>query len=251
MFEFQNHLIFPVHAVPGAGPLPKGAEQLSVTTADHEVVKGVYMPSEAPHSSPVLILGFGGNAWNAQDVAQYLHELFPDEDVAAFHYRGYPPSSGAPSAEALVADAPLVHDAAVKRSKRGKVIGIGFSIGTAVAARLSSVRELDGLILVTPFDSLKALAQGMFPWLPIGLFFTHEIDAAGALHESDVPVAVIAAERDEIVPRERTEALRDAVPNLVFDRTIGGAGHNDIYGRSDFQDAMREALAVLLKGAGA
>lgn len=251
MFEFQNHLLFPVHAVPGAGPLPKGAARLSVTTADHEVVKGVYMPAEAPDSNPVLILGFGGNAWNAQDVAQYLHELFPDEDVAAFHYRGYPPSSGAPSAEALVADAPLVHDAAVKRSKPVKVIGIGFSIGTAVAARLSSVRKLDGLILVTPFDSLKALAQGMFPWLPIGLFFTHEIDAAGALHESDVPVAVIAAERDEIVPSERTNALRDAVPNLVFDRTIDRAGHNDIYGRSDFQDAMREALAVLLKGAGA
>jgi pimeloyl-ACP methyl ester carboxylesterase len=91
----------------------------------------------------------------------------------------------------------------------------------------------------------------MFPWLPIGPFFSHEIDAAGALHDSNVPVAVIAAERDEIVPRERTNALRDAVPNLVFDRTIDGAGHNDIYGRSDFQDAMREALAVLLKGAGA
>lgn len=251
MFEFQSHLIFPVHAVPVAGPLPHGAERLSVTTADHEVVKGVYLPAEASHSNPVLILGFGGNAWNAQDVAQYLHELFPDEDVAAFHYRGYPPSSGAPSADALVADAPLVHDAAVERSKPGKVIAIGFSIGTAVAARLSSVRELDGLILVTPFDSLKALAQGMFPWLPIGPFFTHEIDAAGALHKSDVPVAMIAAERDEIVPSERTRALRDAVPNLVFDRTIENAGHNDIYGRSDFQDAMREALAVLLKGAGA
>ena len=251
MFEFQSHLIFPVHAVPGAGPLPQGAERLSVTTADHEVVKGVYMPSEAPNSNPVLILGFGGNAWNAQDVAQYLHELFPDEDVAAFHYRGYPPSSGSPSADALVADAPLVHDAAVKLSKPGKVIGVGFSIGTAVAARLSSVRKLDGLILVTPFDSLKALAQGMFPWLPIGPFFTHEIDAAGALHQSDLPVAVIAAERDEIVPGERTKALRDAVPNLVFDRTIDGAGHNDIYGRSDFQDAMREALALLLEAAGA
>lgn len=251
MFEFQSHLIFPVHAVPDPGPLPQGAERLSVTTADHEVVKGVYMPSEAPGSVPVLILGFGGNAWNAQDVAEYLHELFPDEAVAAFHYRGYPPSSGVPSADALVADAPLVHDAAVKRSKPGKVIGIGFSIGTAVAARLSMVRKLDGLILVTPFDSLKALAQGMFPWLPIGPFFTHEIDAAEALHQNDVAVAVIAAERDEIVPRERTKGLRDAIPNLVFERTIEGAGHNDIYGRSDFQDAMREALAILLKGADA
>ena len=64
-----------------------------------------------------LILGFGGNAWNGQDVAEYLHELFPDEDVVAFHYRGYAPSTGSPSAEALIADAPLVYDFAVERVK--------------------------------------------------------------------------------------------------------------------------------------
>ena len=50
-----------------------------------------------------------------------------------------------------------------------------------------------------------------------------------------MPVAIIAAERDEIVPAERTDALRERVRNLVFDRTIAGAGHNDIYARSDFQ----------------
>jgi len=31
----------------------------------------------------------------------------------------------------------------------------------------------------------------------------------------------------------------------VFDRTIPGAGHNDIYSHSDFQQSMREALAKL------
>jgi len=29
---------------------------------------------------------------------------------------------------------------------------------------------------------------------------------------------------------------------LAFDRTIGSAGHNDIYARSDFHDAMHEAF---------
>ena len=63
-----------------------------------------------------------------------------------------------------------------------------------------------------------------------------------AIAKVEVPVAIIAAERDEIVPAERTEALATGVPNLVFDRTIGRAGHNDIYARSDFHDAMHEAL---------
>jgi fermentation-respiration switch protein FrsA (DUF1100 family) len=58
-----------------------------------------------------------------------------------------------------------------------------------------------------------------------------------------MPVAIVAAERDEIVAAERTAALRKVVPHLVYDRTIASAGHNDIYTRSDFQQAMREALA--------
>ena len=245
MFEFQSHLIFPVHAVPSAGPLPPGAELLSVPTTDGKLLKGIHIPADGPNKSRTLILGFGGNGWNGQDVAEYLHELYPEHDVVVFHYRGYAPSTGEPSGEALIADAPLIYDAAVKRLKPAQVVAVGFSIGTGVAAQLSAKRKLDGLILVTPFDSLKAVAESMYPWLPIGPFFSHEIDAASPLKGSKVHVAIIAAARDEIVPTERTNALRRIVPKLAYDRTISNAGHNDIYSRSDFHDAMRAALEAV------
>jgi hypothetical protein len=58
-------------------------------------------------------------------------------------------------------------------------------------------------------------------------------------------VAIIAAERDDIIPPARTDALRPQISKLVFDRTIKRAGHNDIYARSDFQAAMRQALAAV------
>lgn len=211
-------------------------------SADGDTLQGIHIRAEGANSDRTLILGFGGNAWNGQDVAEYLHELYPDFDVVVFHYRGYAPSTGSPSGEALIADAPLVYDAAVERLKPARVIGVGFSIGTGVVAQLSAKRKLDGLILVTPFDSLKAVAESMYPWLPIGPFFRHQIDAARPLSEGHVPVAIIAAQRDQIVRRARTDALRKVVPNLVYDRTIAGVGHNDIYTRSAFHDAMHEAL---------
>jgi len=245
MFEFQSHLIFPTHAVPSAGPLPRGAERLSVNSADGYKLAGIYIPADQPARHKTLILGFGGNAWNGQDVAEYLHELFPDDEVVVFHYRGYAPSTGSASAEALIADAPLVYDAAVERVKPARIVAVGFSIGSGIAAELATTRKLDGLILVTTFDSLKAVAQSMYPWLPIGPFFDHEIDTAAALSKVAAPVALISAERDEIVPADRTEALRPQVLKLAFDRTISRAGHNDIYARSEFQAAMREALAVV------
>lgn len=242
MFEFQTSLIFPIHAVAPAGPLPERAERLSVRTADGYELAGIHIPPDEPSRDRALLLGFGGNAWNGQDVAEYLHEIFPDRDVVAFHYRGYSPSTGSPSAEALIADAPLIYDLAVERLKPRRTIVVGFSIGSGVAAQLAARRKVNGLILVTPFDSLRRVAQSLYPWLPIGPIFTHEIDAAAALERTRVPVAIIAGENDEIVPPERTDALRRRVPNLLIDRTIGGAGHNDIYARSDFQAAMREAL---------
>lgn len=245
MFEFQTHLIFPIHAVPRAGPLPPGATRLSVRTPDGQTLVGTHIPAQRRSASATLILGFGGNAWNGQDVAEYLHEVFPNDEVIAFNYRGYAPSTGEPSAEGLIADAPLVYDLAMKQVKPGRVIAVGMSIGSGIAAELATKRKLDGLLLVTPFDSLKAVAQSMYPWLPIGPFFEHEIDEAGALEKVRTPVAIIGASRDLIVPSERTEALRQRVPVLVFDRTITGAGHNDIYARSDFHEAMHEALERL------
>jgi hypothetical protein len=245
MFEFQSHLIFPTHAVPPSPPLPAGADRLALETPDGHKLAGIHIPADEPAKERTLILGFGGNAWNAEDAACYLQELFPDLDVVAFHYRGYAPSAGSPSAEALIADAPLVYDLAVERVKPRRIIAVGMSIGSGVAAALATCRKLDGLILVTPFDSLKAVAQSMYPWLPIGPFFDHEIDAAGAIAKVKIPVAIVAAQRDEIVPAARTDALRIRVPNLVFDRTIARAGHNDIYSRSDFHAAMRAAFAAV------
>ena len=245
MIDFQTHFVFPVQSVAPAGPLPADGEIWTVKTAGGAVLKGVHLrPSEPGGGGSELVLGFGGNGWNGQDVAEYLHQVYPKAHVVAFHYRGYSPSTGSPSAAALIEDSPLIYDLAVKNLRPKKIFAAGFSIGSGIAAQLSAKRKLDGLVLVTPFDSLKLVAQSFYPWLPIAGFFAHEIDAASALEESKAPIAILAGANDEIVAAERTEALRERAPTVRFDRTIR-AGHNDIYGRSDFQLAMREALQAL------
>ena len=249
MFALQNYVMFPTHAVANPGPLPPGATRLSFPEPGGSMLHGVHIPPEADvPSEDILILAFGGNAWNAQDAACYLHKVYPSVDVVAFHYRGYRPSTGSPSAEALIADAPLAYDFVADRFHRAKTIAVGFSIGSGVAANLASQRPLDGLILVTPFDSLKSVASDLYPYLPVSMLLRDDMDAAGPLKQSRVPTAILAAEHDEIVPTRRTDALRAAVGNLIFDQTIAGARHNDIYARSEFQHAMDDALAAV--GAG-
>ena len=242
MIPTPTEMLFPTHAVPSPGPLPANARQVNFTAPDGAQLHGVYI-APTPDSAPrILALGFGGNAWNGVDVAAYLHLLYPQAHVVAFHYRGYRPSTGKPSAGVLVADAPLARDFAVDLAKPDVTVAIGFSIGSGIAASLARNGLVDGAILVTPFDSLKAAAADLFPWLPVGLFFNQEIDAAAFLSNSQVPIAILAGERDTLIRPARTQGLRENTPNLVFDRTIAGAGHNDIYNRSEFVAAMKDAL---------
>lgn len=245
MIPTPNDMLFPVHAVPSPGPLPPGARKVSVKTPDDVILHGVSIPPSEEVKRRVLILGFGGNGWNGSDVAVYLHQLYSSAHVVAFHYRGYRPSTGKPSAEALIADAPLVRELAVTLVKPDVTVAVGLSIGSGVAASLARDGLVNAAILVTPFDSLKAAAADLFPWLPVGLFFHDEMDAASFLSKSDVPVAIVAAEHDTLIRPARTEGLRQKARRLLFDRTIRGAGHNDIYQRPEFADAMRDALAKL------
>jgi pimeloyl-ACP methyl ester carboxylesterase len=62
-----------------------------------------------------------------------------------------------------------------------------------------------------------------------------------------VPTAIIAGAEDSLIVPPRTDALRASVGNLRFDRTIRGAGHNDVYHNPNFHQAMHDALETLIK----
>ncbi len=245
MYLAQTWLLFPTRLAEAArARLPPSAQRLQVATPDGERLVGVRIPAASGGAAPgPPLLGFGGNAWNADDVAAYLHRLFPGSDVVAFHYRGYRPSGGRPSARALLADSLTIFDHLHRAPTPRRTVAVGFSIGSGVAAYLARHRPLAGAILVTPFDSLEGLARDHYPWAPVGLLLRHRMPTIEFVRGTLTPTALIAAGRDSIVPARRSEPLRHAVPRLVFDRTIEDAGHNDLYDHPAFAEALREALA--------
>ena len=244
MYFAQTWLLFPTMFAGAARvQLPASTQRLEVRTPDGERLAGVRIPSQgATADGAPMLLGFGGNAWNAEATALTLHALFPHRNVAAFHYRGYAPSSGRPSARALFSDTLIILDHLVRTQAGERVIPVGFSIGAAVAAYLARHRPVAGLILVTPFDSLEAMARDLYWWAPVGLLLRNRMPTIEFVRGSLVPTALIIAERDAIVPARRSAPLRAAIRNLVFERTID-AGHNDLYDHPEFAAAAREALA--------
>ena len=243
MYFVQGWLLFPT-ALAGTARvrLPASTQRLEVQTPEGERLAGVRIPpAEATAQGASTLLGFGGNAWNAEATALTLHALFPHRNAVAFHYRGYPPSSGRPSAQALFSDSLAIFDHLSQASGGGPILPIGFSIGAAVAAYLAKHRPVVGLILVTPFDSLEAVARDFYWWAPVGPLLRNRMPTIEFVCGSNVPTALIIAERDTIVPKRRSAPLRAAIENLVFERAID-AGHNDLYDHPDFAKAAREAL---------
>lgn len=243
-YVLQTWLIFPAGLAVFGPELPAGARRVELATKDGEHVVLVRLPAGRSTAEPrPLLLGFGGNAWNADALALMLSQVFPEHEVAALHYRGYGPSSGRPSAAALFDDARRAYDHLAGEAEAG-IVSVGLSVGAAVAVDLAATRPLQGIVLVTPFDSLKELAAHHYPWLPVRLLLRHRMETAETLRGLDVPAAVIMAENDVVIPATRSAPVREAARNLRKDITIA-SGHNDLYGHPDFADALRSSMAAV------
>jgi hypothetical protein len=235
---------------PGAGrpsqrlEHPRPPERLVLPSGDGEArLDGMLFRAEAADAD--LVLGFGGNGQDAEMLAQDLAADFPNQQVAVFHYRGYGPSTGKPSEAALLADALTIHDALTESLRPPRTFAIGISLGSAVAAYLSKTRPLAGILLVTPFDSVAAIAKQTYFWLPVDRLLRHRFATVEFMAGNPTPAAVIAAEHDQVVRPERTRALVERLPNLVFHRLLADATHNTIYHLPAFEQALEAAFAAL------
>jgi pimeloyl-ACP methyl ester carboxylesterase len=206
--------------------------------------------AEATSSGEDLVIAFGGNAQDAELLGQELADRLPEFQVAVFHYRGYGPSGGRPGEAALLQDALAIHDRLAEKLRPERVFALGISLGSGIAAWLAAGRPIAGALLVTPYDSLLAVARESYFWLPVDRLLRHRFESDRILQGRDIPVAIIAAAEDRVISPARTDALRQAVPNLVFDQTLPDVGHNDLYGAPAYGQALRDAMAALQAAGG-
>lgn len=183
------------------------------------------------------IIYFGGNAEDVRGMSLRLAEWFPDRTHYVLAYRGYGASDGEPSEAALLADGVALFDRARQQHPSGRVSVIGRSLGTGVAGYVASQRNVDGLVLVTPFDSLVSVAQGHYPWLPVRWLATERFETQRHLAGYDRPVLVVRAGRDRVVPPGHADRLAAALPgSRVHD--VPEASHESVISGADTVEAI-------------
>jgi pimeloyl-ACP methyl ester carboxylesterase len=143
------------------------------------------------------------------------------------NYRGYGGSTGSPSEGALFSDAVALYDEVADTHK--EVIVMGRSLGTGVAVYLAESRPVKALILVTPYESMVALARHYYPFLPVNPLLKDRYESHRRAPRIEVPILALMAERDEVIPAKISSGLVAAFnPGTVEEVVIEGAGHNTI-----------------------
>jgi pimeloyl-ACP methyl ester carboxylesterase len=236
MYVGQDRLIFhPTAATEGASVFP-GAASVFIQARDGTRLHAWHLPG-----SP-LVLYFGGNAedvaWNLKRLAQQA----PGVGWLLVDYRGYGASHGAPSEEALSADAIEWFDYAKQKLDAQRIVAFGRSLGSGVAVRLAAARAVDAVILATPFDSLTNVARHHYPYLPVSWMLKHPFDSSSRAPSIAAPLLCLVAERDEVIPPVHSKRLFDAWQGPKRWVELGGAGHNSTDDVPAFWQAIRELL---------
>jgi len=226
-FTLQERMLyFPDKSVPSEQVL--STMDMHFWPSEREGYRGFVSTAPLPAARGTVVV-FHGNAGAASDRDYYVGALAPlGFRVLLAEYPGYGGRPGKPGEKTFVRDA---HETLMMASKQygGPLYLLGESLGCGVvaAAAKHSPVPIRGIILITPWDTLRSVAKHRYPWLPVGLFLRDAFDSIGNLKTYGGPVAVIGAERDEVIPLRHAQALYDALGTRKKMWKIAGAGHND------------------------
>ncbi len=213
LYLFQERIIFRSDLAAKDVVLPKGAK--------HLFFDGIEV-GFLDRKSDTTLFYFGGNATNALEFLQLALDFHCN--VVAWNYPGYGKSAGKPSQRAIFQAALKIFD----HFRTERNILLGRSLGSGVAAFVASQRDVDKVILITPYHSIIHLAKLRYPIYPASLLVRHPFKTYAYIAKTSAPVYVILAQKDETTPHVTFEKLKPYLKNLQGVFVIEGSEHGNI-----------------------
>lgn len=219
------------------------AEELWLTTADGVRLHAWWFPTrEELCGVAVFLHGNAGNLVSRGPIAESLaylgfHVLVPD-------YRGFGLSEGRPEEEGLYQDGEAAWEAALERSGLGpeRLLLMGNSLGSAVAAEVAVRRPVGGLVLVNPFASTVSVGRHAYRFLPDWYldWRDHRYETVPRISRTEAPLLVVRAGADRLIPEADSRAVYEAAAGPALWHEEEDADHNDVLARQGPWLAIRD-----------
>ena len=245
-FVRQSLYPAPPFRVPSPPPAPLVEIPLRV---EGRAVSAWWLPPANPARTAVLMLhGNGENLETMRQGGTFAELGALGAGVLAIDYPGYGRSEGSASEKANVAAAEAAWEWLLANHRDGPRALIGWSLGAAVAAQAAAGQHresVDGLVLLSPWDSLQAVARLHFPGWLVGLALAERYDTLAAAPRVACPSLGIHGTLDAIIPIELGRRVAAALPEPKRWVEVPTAGHNDLFAQPQTWREMAAFAAAL------
>jgi pimeloyl-ACP methyl ester carboxylesterase len=245
LYTFQRRLIYPgwYFGTAAVHPDHSGYRDVAVTTSDGLRGRLLYHP---PQPGKPVILFFHGNGDSVLGSIVAMRQLVAAGYGAVLpEFRGFNGAPGIPDEQGLYRDARAARAWMTANGiAADRIVIIGYSLGTGVAAQMALEAKPRALILIAPYASVAYVAAARFWWLPANLLVSERFDTATKIGRVACPILLIHGAADTTIPPENSALLKTLRPDA--DRAvIPGVGHGVV-----FEQPTQEVIARWLKAHG-
>jgi len=244
----KNNLYFPSSDFQGdPGDIGLEFEDVYLKTDDGVLIHGWFVPNKNSRHALLHCHGNAGNISHRLDDIQRFHKM--GLNVLLFDYRGYGKSQGSPSEKGTYLDAEAAYRYLTEKKgfKEKEIVIHGQSLGGAVAIELCLKTRPAGLICESTFTSTEAVAQEIYPFLPIKWLITMKYDSLAKIGKIEIPKLFLHSEGDEIIKYHHGQKLFEAAaePKEFF---VMQGGHNEgFYVTKGYVEAIQQFVKSVLK----
>jgi hypothetical protein len=201
-----------------------GGEERHLTTTDGETLVAWYFP---PKNGRPLILYFHGNGGALIDrVPRFRMLTARGYGLLAVSYRGYGGSTGSPTQSGLMQDGEAAYREARARGCDGnRIVLMGASLGTGVAAALAATHEAAALVLEAPYLSALDVASAHYPFFPVSWLMLDQFRSDLAIRDVHIPVLMVHGEEDDVIPISSAKRLFALANEPKTFMSAPGGGH--------------------------
>ncbi len=235
LYFFQNSMIY----FPDNQDFEECPHLLDYEKLNHEGTR-FYLKRQ----SNDIIVYYHGNAGSACDRGQFK-TVFErtNKSVMFVEYAGYSNDDRRPSTKLILQDVENVNDFILSEGFESVTV-YGQSIGAGAASYHASIGSVSKVVLTSPFDTMKNLAQSKYPIYPASILLREDYYNVNWLSGFEGQVHIFHGSSDRIIPTRFSLRLYESLDLEDKSYTIiEGAGHNDIWNFEDFRRKLSEVLS--------
>ena len=182
------------------------------------------------------VIYYGGNNESVEDTIELFEKVLPSHTVYLIPYRGYGCNMavGSPTEGRLFRDAEFIFDTITH--SHDNISLIGHSLGSGVATHIASIKKIDKMILITPYDSIENVAFDHYPIFPMSLIVRDKFLSYKKAPHVKAQTMIVVAGNDKMIKYARTHKLissfrKGIVSTLIYPH----ADHGNIGEYSKFR----------------